>query len=122
VSDAITGPVRSQDELVGETVDDLGPDEEICAVARGPDGARLVGTSRRLLFLHHDGMGGIVRESWSFAEVEEVSVVGRMVVVALRSSGDPVTFPLDAAAEESDLQAVTVINLQRAQWARTSIP
>lgn len=117
----ITGPANIEEHFLVAAHEWLDRDEEITAIVRGPDGARLVGTTRQLLLLHHDGVGGIVAESWPLDEIENVAVVGDYVLVTIRSRPAPISFVIDPDVQEPDLQAVTVINLERARvQAQTS--
>lgn len=120
-AEEITGPANVEDHFLSAVRERLGRDEEITAVVSGPDGARLVGTTRQLMLVHHDGVGGILAECWPLGEVENVVVVDDFVLIAIRSLATPVAFALDPLVEEPDLQALTVINLERARLqAQTS--
>lgn len=122
VSDEIAGPSSIDDRFLVAANRKMAEGDEIAAVVQGPDGARLIGTATQLVLLHTDGSGGIVTESWPLEDVEDLSVVSGYVLVTLRSRAGPVAFPLDPDVEEADMQAVTVINLERARVKRGSRP
>ena len=100
------------DEACRRTIDQLlDPEESVWAVIRGRSGALLVGTDRRLFSLPSDCRPNEV-QSWPYAELDDLRVVGDGILVRRRQDRRHLaTIKTTEVAREQTMQAVTVVEL-----------
>jgi hypothetical protein len=101
-----------------ETLDPLlEPDESVWAVIRGRHGTMLVGTDRRLFSLE-PGCRREGVETWPYAELDDLRVVGDGILVRRRRDRRHlVTLPTSDLRLEQTMQAVTIVELLIARHA-----